>query len=199
MPRRKGEATRERVLQVAQELFRQKGYQGVSIRAIAQGAGLREASLYYYAPGGKEALYVAVVKRELAGIRQGMEEALGEAEPTVRAQLVAVARWLLQQPPPPLFRLFETDIQFLSKAHREEVVALASESLYAPLARVLRNGVIRGEVRGKDPLLLAVSFVAMVAGVGHGREAGLVLGSGEALAEEVVDLFLHGIAAGPET
>ncbi len=44
-----GEATtRERIINVAIDLFAQKGFDAVSLREVAEAAGIRKATLYYY-------------------------------------------------------------------------------------------------------------------------------------------------------
>ncbi len=198
MPGTKGKQTRRRLIEAARALFREKGYQGVSIREIARAAKIREASLYYYAPGGKEDLYVEVVKLDLDWYEKGVREVIQKAEPSAQAQLHAVAAWLLAQPPPPLFRLFETDVQFLSTENRERLLSQLFESLYAPLAAVFRNAQIRGELRAVDPLLLATQFLAALIGVQHSQAARLLTGDAPSLASQTVDIFLHGLAPPPE-
>ena len=42
------ETTKERILSVAIDLFAQKGFDAVSLREIAEAAGIRKATLYYY-------------------------------------------------------------------------------------------------------------------------------------------------------
>lgn len=44
--RKQGIATARAILDVAADLFARRGYDGVSIREIAQGAGIRESSIY---------------------------------------------------------------------------------------------------------------------------------------------------------
>lgn len=46
--------TRERVLSVACALFARRGYQGTTIRLIADGAGVTEPAVYYYFPTKRE-------------------------------------------------------------------------------------------------------------------------------------------------
>ena len=195
MPTKKGRDTRERVLNAAQELFSRKGYQGVSIRDLAQAVNLREASLYYYAPGGKEQLYVDVMERDLERHRAGLTEAVGKAHPALRQQLLAAAAWFIAQSPPPIFRLFETDVHFLSPENGEKLLALAYECLYAPLAYVFRNALIRGEIQAVDPVLLASTFVSIMAGMGHTQQAHLYAGSGDDAANTIVDILLQGLSS----
>lgn len=42
------ETTKERILSVAIDLFAQKGFDAISLREIAEAAGIRKATLYYY-------------------------------------------------------------------------------------------------------------------------------------------------------
>ena len=193
VPTKKGRDTRERVLATAQQLFRRKGYQGVSIRELAQAVDLREASLYYYAPGGKEQLYVDVLERDLEHHRAGLTEAIGTAHPELRQQLLAAAEWFIAQSPPPIFRLFETDVHFLSPENGEKLLSLAYECLYAPLAYMFRNALIRGEIQAVDPVLLASTFVSIMAGMGHTQQAALVHGFQSDAARQIVDILLHGL------
>ena len=45
---RKGEQTRERILDAALELFRERGFEETTMRAIAEGAGVAVGNAYYY-------------------------------------------------------------------------------------------------------------------------------------------------------
>ena len=56
----KGERTATRIMDVAEELFATHGYEGTSLRQIAQGAGLQEPGLYNHF-SSKQGLYEAVM------------------------------------------------------------------------------------------------------------------------------------------
>jgi AcrR family transcriptional regulator len=68
----KGERTSRRIMDIAEDLFARQGYDGTSLRQIAEGAGIKEPGLYNHF-GGKQALYEAVLFRAL----NPMAEALG--------------------------------------------------------------------------------------------------------------------------
>ena len=54
--------TAERILAVAERLFGQRGYSGVSIRDIARAAGISKANVFHHY-ASKQALYEAVLER----------------------------------------------------------------------------------------------------------------------------------------
>lgn len=56
---------RDEILDSAKTLFINQGYQTTSVRQIAEQVGCTEAALYYHFPGGKRALFGAVVETNL--------------------------------------------------------------------------------------------------------------------------------------
>ena len=89
-------STKERLLQVAQALFAQKGFHATSTREITRRANTNVASLYFHWHT-KENLYLAVYRRlfhQLTRVRQGMLELLEEglrAHKSVDAVLSSIA------------------------------------------------------------------------------------------------------------
>ena len=74
----KGERTATRILDVAEDLFARQGYEGTSLRQIAQGAGLQEPGLYNHF-SSKQGLYEAVLYRALNPMAEAMAEQLNRA------------------------------------------------------------------------------------------------------------------------
>jgi len=64
-PGSEGEAVRAALLQTARRLFAERGYQAVSVRALAAEARVNAAMIHYYF-GNKEGLYLAVLREALA-------------------------------------------------------------------------------------------------------------------------------------
>ncbi len=61
-------SVQERLLDAAEELFCEKGFEATSVRDLASAAGCNIASVNYYF-GGKDKLYVEVWRRHLLGMR----------------------------------------------------------------------------------------------------------------------------------
>jgi AcrR family transcriptional regulator len=71
--------TRERILDAAEKLFMQHGYDGTSMRVVTSEAGVNLAAANYHF-GSKEALMQAVLRRRLEVINQERLRLLDEAE-----------------------------------------------------------------------------------------------------------------------
>ncbi len=65
--------TRERLLDAAGELFRQRGYAATGVKAILDAADAPYGSLYHHFPGGKEELGAAVLRAQGDAYRQLVE------------------------------------------------------------------------------------------------------------------------------
>jgi AcrR family transcriptional regulator len=84
--------TRERILDVAEALFAERGFAGTSVRDIASAAGLTAASLYNHFEG-KEALYDAVLERGIRPLVLLMQtragrDAAGESAPALVGEVM---------------------------------------------------------------------------------------------------------------
>lgn len=69
--RRPGSETRAEILRVSLELFTERGFEGTSIRDIADALGVTKSTLYYHFPG-KE----AIIRALLEGRRREIDELL---------------------------------------------------------------------------------------------------------------------------
>src|SRR5580693_10298618 len=97
----RAQATRRLILQAAAALFREKGYAEVSLREIAQAAGMKTGGLYYHFEG-KESLVEEILtlgtQGALAAARAAVA-ALGEGTDPVdklQAAFTAHIRFLLE-------------------------------------------------------------------------------------------------------
>jgi AcrR family transcriptional regulator len=70
-------SSREKILEVAEARFAQRGFAGVGMREVALAAGLGKSSLFHHFPTKVE-LYVAVIERVIAGIEAHVLPALAK-------------------------------------------------------------------------------------------------------------------------
>lgn len=185
-------AARERVLHQAEALFSERGYDSVTLRDIAEALGMRQASLYHHAPGGKEQLYVEVTERGLQRHRRGLVEALGTTG-DLRQQLRAAARWLLSQPPINLSRFVRSDLPAITQAHADRLFGAAYQALFAPVEGAVRVASDRGEIRRHDLSMIAGTFLTLIEGVWDAGGGRALDRPREALADELVDILLDGL------
>ncbi len=187
---------RERVLVAAEQLFAEKGYGPVTLRQIGARAGLNHSSLYHHVPGGKADLFVEVMERIYARHRTGLTAALASAEPDIRAQCYAAARWLLSQPPMDLVRLEHVDMPELAPGQVQRLSNGAYTALQLPLVAVLSTAHARGEIAGHDFDLISGGLVGMIESLFAVSEA--VAGKSRLLmAERLIDVLLDGLRPRP--
>jgi len=182
---------RERVLTSAERLFSERGYAAVTLRDIADAVGIRQATLYYHVPGGKEELFVEVTERGLARHRAGLEAAIAAAEPTLRARLQAVAQWLLAHPPLDLARMTRSDMPEIGEAHARRLTNAAFESVLLPIQRVFDSAREAGQIRPFDATLLAGTYLSIIEGLQEARRhaPNPVL----EMADDMIDVMLGGV------
>lgn len=193
--RKSAEDSRERVLAAAESLFNEFGYTAVTVQHIAKKLGIKAASLYYHAPGGKEELFVMVIERALNRHRKGIEEALSNAEPTLRLQFRGIITWFLSQGPLGFLRLLMSDLPGLNEENANRLRSMADNSLIKPIIEVINTAVARGEIQEpKQPQLLASSLLSMVDGIWYASTVQTPDMSQEDLIDGYVNVLIDGLA-----
>ncbi|HUH01055.1 MAG TPA: TetR/AcrR family transcriptional regulator [Kofleriaceae bacterium] len=76
---KKGEQTRQRMIEATASLLQSQGYAGTGVAQIIDEAGAPRGSLYFHFPGGKEELAAAAVRQSGAEWRVAIMEAVGAA------------------------------------------------------------------------------------------------------------------------
>ncbi|MBX3064676.1 MAG: TetR/AcrR family transcriptional regulator [Anaerolineae bacterium] len=198
---------RERVLNVAERLFSERGYAAVTLRDIADALGIKQASLYYHVPQGKQALFAEVTERGLHRHQHGLEQSISAAAATagsaigeqMRAQLNAAAHWLLSQPPLNLSRMTTSDMPELDQEVARQLEQTAYQSLMIPLANIFRqaahSGKLRRDAAGVAPELMAGTLLASVESLRHLREEYFTRGAStrESQVAQLIDVFIYGL------
>jgi AcrR family transcriptional regulator len=203
-------SSREKLLEVAEARFAQRGFAGVGMREVAVAAGLGKSSLFHHFPTKAE-LYVAVIERVIARIEAHVLPALAkpggvlaqldcavDALIDALAEHPTTARLLLRS-------LVEEDELSAVEPPGAAAVEARIQALVARFAALLAEGVASGELRpasARDAVQTLIGAAVYHFASGEFGEAvlGGPLFSAEAVARrkrEVKSILLHGLAASP--
>lgn len=188
--------SRERLLDAAERLFRERGYHAVSMADIAEATGIRKASLYHHVPRGKEELFVEIANRGFTRHRQGLAAALANAEAGLEGQLRAASRWLITQAPLGLLAMLQNDMPALAEAHVRGLERSLLESLWLPLTGVFEEARARGDITVPDVSSYVGAFVSMMDGltyIGTSPMGGRSDRSMEEVADELIAMMVRGL------
>ncbi|MFQ5857071.1 MAG: TetR/AcrR family transcriptional regulator [Anaerolineae bacterium] len=187
-------STRDVILDTAEALFAERGYRGLSMRELAEGAGVSKANLYHHF-AGKRDLYRHVLERALNTLELTLTQAAA-SEGTTRERLTRVtdASLNLLQHNRPLVFFFMREIGSFEREVRDLVIQ-HWEGMLEPIERVIEDGIARGELHPADPRLTALSVAVMLRGL---ITLQLVVGETKLdpdLADHTLDVLFEGIGA----
>ncbi len=185
---------RDRILDKATELFAQRGYLDVSMREIAEAAGLRKATIYHHF-ADKDELFIAVALRAMRERRLEMEELGAQALPLVE-QLEAMAALHMNQWNPGTMRLAMDMREHIPESKHDDIHAelFALMDVYRS---VFERAIDRGEIAGMNATMAASAFFHLVNAWlwdPFGQLEGHLLEDTSELAKATVRTLLYGIA-----
>lgn len=158
-----GERTREAASNVAQALFARKGYEGVSMREIADGVGMQASALYNYWPT-KQDLLRDLMERHMRELLQAWTECNAPDDPLGRLQ--TFVRFHISHH---MRRIDSTFISYmelrsLDGANFAHIGALRNR-YERDLALTLGRGIASGVLGQGDPRIMARAIIALLNGI----------------------------------
>jgi AcrR family transcriptional regulator len=158
-------ATQEqRILEVAKELFTQRGFPNVAVRDICKAADVTPPTLYYYFKN-KEALFDAVVRQSVSmkefitGLSDSCEKA---KDPKLQVQ-VFTSIYLANFPKDHL------NVGLYVRHSTEELDSIGRKTLAADLTRIqsilstiIQKGIAAGDFRETEPGMAAQCLLGMM-------------------------------------
>lgn len=157
-------SSRDRVRAAAVKLFSTKGFHGTGIRDLAQEAELSSATLYHYM-GTKEDLLAEIMHTALSRLLDAAREATaGSPDPVHRLRTLVALHVLAHAVGPAETRVVDNEVDVLSPAAREPVVALRDgyERLWAA---AIDEGVAAGVFHTEHPAVTRLALLEMCSGV----------------------------------
>ena len=151
-------ATQARLLAAATDIFAESGYDGGSVRAITQRAGVNLGAVTYHF-GSKAALFEAVLLRGVGGLLQALERAASAPGSALeRLEGVVAAHFQHVADHPEMRRLM---LQILAADRTIPETAVACLRRAAGLVgSLIAEGQLEGRIRKGDPRLLTVAVMA---------------------------------------
>ncbi|MEX2489293.1 MAG: TetR/AcrR family transcriptional regulator [Pseudomonadales bacterium] len=160
---RAGKDVRLLLLEASRRLFASHGYQGVSVKAIADQAGVNPAMVHYYF-GNKDGLFVAVIEETLVPVLQKARELanITDTESFIRQFLQIYMSTIAANPWLPV--LLTREVILPEGRLRERFVG----QVVGPLSHKLRGLIETGKHRGEfdkdiDPTLAVINLISLAA------------------------------------
>ncbi|MGX7184122.1 TetR/AcrR family transcriptional regulator [Enterococcus pallens] len=138
----------QKILETAEQLFMNQGYEATSTRQIADALGITQPNLYYHFKK-KEDIYVAVMRALAEEVGQQLRQLAKENESTLTEKLTEMMVYLRQRHPFDFYMMMHDMHYALSKESAEELYLLWQQSYEAPFIEVLKKeGVaLRSEIQ----------------------------------------------------
>ncbi len=188
-------SSKQAVLDAAELFFAVRGYTAVTLKHIADKLGIKQASLYYHFPLGKEDLYVEVMLRHLEHRRISLERLMSRAEPTLESCLLEVGVWLIQQPPLNGGRMIISDLPELSSEKAAQLEAAIYRCAFAPIEALFIH--YRHQLKDRfqnDPGFIGGTFLSSLESLYTVRKYGSK--TDQELVIDLIELLLRGAHSG---
>jgi TetR/AcrR family fatty acid metabolism transcriptional regulator len=193
---------RDLILDAAIKVFARTGYHGSRVSEIAAEAGIAYGLVYHYFRNKEEILHT-IFEERWGGFLDAVES-IADAPQSTEEQLVAVASLVLgaYRLRPDWVKVLVLEIQRSSRV-TDPVQIRAVGRLFQLVARILRRGQERGELRGDlDPEIACTVFIGALELAITSLVLRVVTAPPEPAAQEhytrlargVVEICLHGLA-----
>lgn len=167
------------------------------MRDIAKALGIKQASLYYHVPEGKEQLYVEVMTRNFMRHGVGLREAIDATDANLRRQLKAAAAWFIEHAPLGLLSMMQSDMQELSEPSRQQLQQALFQHIWHPIQLSFEAAAQRGEAKDVRSWDLTGAFLSLMDGLTHAGTSGFMVRGMEESADYMIDLLMDGLLRKP--
>jgi len=180
------------ILRAAEKLFRERGYQSVSIDEIAKTAAVSKGLVHYHF-SNKEGLLESILKGAMAALSNRLT-AIARSDKTTRAKIREAVEVYLDQAGSRLdFGRAAFSVAIFTERTKDALIALREEVLLK-FAGLVDDGIARGELKPVDSRLSAIFVLGMIFEVL--REAAMQdqLPSAGKIADDITRILYEGIS-----
>lgn len=156
----RAERTRRAILQAAEKLFAERGFASTRLEDVAEGVGIKRASLVYYFRNKSE-LYQSVLESVFAELLRRHEQALGAPGPIAERVERSVSVWVdYVVERPAVMSLMLREVADGKRSSAPMALGLHMAPVFAELIKTIEQAQQDGEMRPVDPM----HFLMTVAG-----------------------------------
>ncbi len=156
--------SRQRILNVALNLFMTQGYAAVSTRQICAAAGVKQPSLYHHF-GNKEGLYLAVVQNWFDSAHESIANAI-QTRVTLREKLHGIAAIFWNTSLGDYQTMQRDALQNMPDEHMAILFKSIYTSVIAPVMQVMEWGIAHGDLPDyAEAYPLTQLFWAFISGI----------------------------------
>lgn len=160
---------RELILQEATRLFVRQGFNGISMREIAEACHMTKAALYYHFKD-KEDLLRSIFTTYLEKLSSHILET-GIQSGNTRSRLTNLVNEIFEQSPEKraVLHLMFVELPHLDKDLQQEIGSLYHSQFLGTIETILKLGVQNGEIRPVEPRIAARLLIGMMYPLFHPR------------------------------
>lgn len=179
---------RAQIIEMAESLFFNKGYKATSLQELGDSLQMKPASLYYHFPGGKEEIYLEVLRNRLEKYREQVYQ-MRQASPDLEGFLRSFAIWFIAQPPMNMSLISQMDMPHLTPRAKGEVMQLVSSSIFAPLRESLAQST--SDLKEFDLNRLVGIYISLLNGMSLAVKQQYT--SSEGIVDDFIEMMMRGI------
>lgn len=178
--------TKELIMEVAGDLFMDKGFKATSTREIADRAGITQPNLYHHFKT-KEEIYIAVLENLSLEVKEELDEIVGREHIGLVEKLKRILDYLQAKHPMNFFIMSHDMTHEISQENHYYLYKIWQESYLSPIVHLFEQYVDeRVPLSSRD---LARHYYATIAPLMQ-KDRGFYK---ELSSEQIIDLFVYGI------
>ncbi|MCQ2010142.1 MAG: TetR/AcrR family transcriptional regulator [Sporolactobacillus sp.] len=184
--------TRQKIIQTANKLFMDKGYNAVSTREIAKQCSLTQPALYHHFPD-KESIYLAALRYVTADIRQEFKNLKRDTDrPEIALKKMLMV--LIQKHPTNIMMMIQDIVNEMNQENQHMLYELWQQTYLNPFKELFakweKQGILREQINSDAAARFCLSSIVPLTSTHVENEAEPSLSD---RLSAIIDFLLHGL------